>query len=106
MRPKRAADIEGRGSLYWVISGVIRARQKVLRLAEATDSVVDFGDSGAGYGYQWWRYDRGDVEVWAGNGFGGQFLVVLPAERMVGVINSWNVFGDRVGEARLVQERG
>ena len=49
-----------------------------------------------GYGYQWWRYDRGDTEVWAGNGFGGQFLVVLPAQRMVGVINAWNVFGDRV----------
>lgn len=38
MRPKRAAEIEGQGSLYWVISGVIRARQRVLRLAEATDS--------------------------------------------------------------------
>jgi CubicO group peptidase (beta-lactamase class C family) len=49
-----------------------------------------------GYGYQWWRYDRDGVEVWAGNGFGGQFLVVLPAERMVGVVNGWNVFGDRV----------
>jgi hypothetical protein len=38
MRPKRAGEIEGQGSLYWVISGVIRARQKILRLAEATDS--------------------------------------------------------------------
>jgi hypothetical protein len=37
MRPKQAALIEGQGSLYWVISGVIRARQKILRLAEATD---------------------------------------------------------------------
>ena len=25
--------------------------------------------------------------------FGGQFLVVIPAHRIVGVINSWNVFG-------------
>lgn len=38
MRPKRAAEMEGQGSLYWVISGVIRARQPILRLAEATDS--------------------------------------------------------------------
>jgi hypothetical protein len=38
MRPKRANEIEAQGSIYWVISGVIRARQKVLRLAEATDS--------------------------------------------------------------------
>ncbi|HEY0919983.1 DUF1489 family protein [Devosia sp.] len=37
MMPKRAAEIEGRGSIYWVISGVIRARQPILRLAAATD---------------------------------------------------------------------
>ena len=49
-----------------------------------------------GYGYQWWRYDREGVEVWAGNGFGGQLLVVLPRERMVSVVNAWNVFGERV----------
>jgi hypothetical protein len=35
--PKRRPEIEGQGSLYWVISGVIRCRQPILRLAEATD---------------------------------------------------------------------
>jgi hypothetical protein len=29
--------MEGRGSVYWVIAGVIRCRQPILRLAEATD---------------------------------------------------------------------
>ena len=38
MMPKRAGDIEGKGSIYWVISGVIRARQRILRLVAATDS--------------------------------------------------------------------
>jgi len=38
MMPKRAAEIEGQGSIYWVISGVIRARQPILRLAAATDA--------------------------------------------------------------------
>ena len=38
MMPKRAAEIEGQGSIYWVISGVIRARQPILQLAAATDS--------------------------------------------------------------------
>lgn len=33
--PKRRAEIEGVGSIYWVISGVVRARQPILRLAEA-----------------------------------------------------------------------
>jgi hypothetical protein len=35
--PKRRAEIEGQGSIYWVISGVIRARQPILRLVEAID---------------------------------------------------------------------
>lgn len=46
-----------------------------------------------GYGYQWWRPDPGGVEVWAGQGFGGQYLLVLPQYRIVAVINSWNLFG-------------
>ncbi len=37
-RPKRAAEMEGIGSIYWVISGVVRARQPILRLAEAVDA--------------------------------------------------------------------
>jgi hypothetical protein len=35
--PKRRAEMEGQGSIYWVISGVIRCRQPILRLAEAVD---------------------------------------------------------------------
>ena len=35
--PKRAAEMQGIGSIYWVISGVIRARQPILRLAAAVD---------------------------------------------------------------------
>ena len=49
--------------------------------------------AGWGYGYQWWRLDRGTVEVWAGLGFGGQFLLVIPEHDLIGVINSWNLFG-------------
>lgn len=37
-RPKRAAEMEGVSSIYWVIGGVIRCRQPILRLAEAADS--------------------------------------------------------------------
>ncbi|MGB5527533.1 MAG: serine hydrolase [Gemmatimonadota bacterium] len=46
-----------------------------------------------GYGYQWWRLDASGLDVWAGLGFGGQNLIVIPARGLVGVINSWNVFG-------------
>lgn len=38
-RPKRADEmVDGQGSIYWVISGVIRCRQPILRLAEAVDA--------------------------------------------------------------------
>ena len=63
---------------------------------EATSRIVDHisaNPASPGYGYQWWRYDRRGTDVWAGNGFGGQFLLVIPQHRIVGVVNSWNVFG-------------
>lgn len=50
--------------------------------------------AGWGYGYQWWRLDANGTDVWAGLGFGGQFLVVVPQHNVIGVINSWNVFGN------------
>ncbi len=53
-----------------------------------------------GYGYQWWRPDPGGEEVWAGQGFGGQYLLVLPARDIVAVVNSWNLFGGRVQNIR------
>jgi CubicO group peptidase (beta-lactamase class C family) len=65
--------------------------------ASVARQVNDVNPAGWGYGYQWWRLDRDDhVEVWAGLGYGGQFLVVLPQFNMIGVANSWNVFGQRV----------
>ena len=47
------------------------------------------------YGYQWWRSDYGGEVVWAGQGFGGQQLLVLPEHGIVAVINAWNLFGGR-----------
>ena len=49
------------------------------------------------YGYQWWITSRNGLDVWAGRGFGGQFLIVIPARDLVAVVNSWNVFGGRAG---------
>ena len=57
------------------------------------DHIAPTNANSPGYGYQWWRYDRRGTEVWAGNGFGGQFLIILPQHRIVAVANSWNVFG-------------
>jgi hypothetical protein len=59
-------------------------------------NIVPANTNSPGYGYQWWRYDRRGVDVWAGNGFGGQFIIVVPAHNVVAVVNSWNVFGAQV----------
>ena len=37
-KPRRASEIAGSGSLYWVIRGVIRVRQRILDFADATDA--------------------------------------------------------------------
>jgi hypothetical protein len=49
------------------------------------------------YGFQWWLTRRNGVDVWAGRGFGGQLLFVVPDRDLVGVVNAWNIFGDRTG---------
>jgi CubicO group peptidase (beta-lactamase class C family) len=59
----------------------------------ATARQAETGNAqGWGYGYQWWRVDSGGVEVWAGLGFGEQYLFVIPAQDLIGVVNSWNLF--------------
>lgn len=93
-----ALDLAKIGQLY-MDDGVWRgtrllpagwARQATTRHVE---HIVPNNPNSPGYGYQWWRYDRRNTEVWAGNGFGGQFLLVIPQHRIVAVANSWNVFG-------------
>jgi hypothetical protein len=94
------ADLARIGQLYlddgvWAGRRILPEGFAAAATARHVERVSDNANA-PGYGYQWWRYDRRGVDVWAGNGFGGQFLVVIPSLRVVGVVNSWNVFGDRV----------
>ena len=45
------------------------------------------------YGYQWWLTSRNGLDVWAGRGFGGQLLLIVPARETVAVVHAWNIFG-------------
>jgi hypothetical protein len=38
MWPKRVEEVTSGGSLYWVIKGVVLARQKITKIADVTDS--------------------------------------------------------------------
>ncbi|MHC4377631.1 MAG: serine hydrolase domain-containing protein [Planctomycetota bacterium] len=48
-----------------------------------------------GYGYQWWVPDHtdGDVSMYMGSGYGGQFPIVFPKLDLVIVFNAWNTRG-------------
>lgn len=66
--------------------------------ASTTPVVVDLapGQPGQqGYGYQWWVPDHtdGDVAMYMGNGYGGQFPMVFPKLDLVVVLNAWNTRG-------------
>ena len=60
---------------------------------ESTTRHVTGLPGGWDYGYQWWITTRAGTEIWAGRGFGGQLLLVIPSRDIVAVVNSWNVFG-------------
>ena len=54
--------------------------------AEAGDSLVDFGTSGFGYGYQWWTYPIG----YGAQGIFGQSITIVPqANMVVTVVGNW-----------------
>ncbi|MDX1547576.1 MAG: serine hydrolase [Rhodothermales bacterium] len=90
-----AAQLAKIGYLY--LRGGVWDGRRILDpgfVAAATARQVDRVNApGWGYGYQWWRLDRDGVAVWAGLGFGGQFLLVLPEHDLIGVVNGWNLFG-------------
>ena len=55
--------------------------------ARAGDSLVDFGDSGFGYGYQWWTYPGGN---YGAQGIFGQAITLLPEKQLVlAVVSNW-----------------
>jgi CubicO group peptidase (beta-lactamase class C family) len=64
-------------------------------VAKATTRHAKAVGPGWDYGYQWWIANRAGHDIWAGRGFGGQFLIVIPSRDIVAVTTAWNVFGQR-----------
>jgi CubicO group peptidase (beta-lactamase class C family) len=61
-------------------------------ISAATTRHVKQVAPGWDYGYQWWITSRNGHDVWAGRGFGGQLVIVIPARDVVAVTHAWNVF--------------
>ena len=62
-------------------------------IEETTKIHTNYG--GAGYGYQLWSYSSKDTkgrkfEFFSAQGYGGQFIFVLPAQNMVVVSTAFN----------------
>ncbi|MEM8486634.1 MAG: serine hydrolase [Bacteroidota bacterium] len=66
------------------------------------------GETDSGYGYQWWisGHEAGGTPVFAGNGYGGQFVIVSPEHDIVLVFNGWNIHNrPEMFTARAFDER-
>ncbi|MDQ3170363.1 MAG: beta-lactamase family protein [Acidobacteriota bacterium] len=91
-----APDLAKIGYLY--LRDGIWEKRRVLPegwVRDATSSHVKGVAGNWDYGLQWWVTSRDGVDIWAGRGFGGQLLLVIPSRDIVAVVNAWNVFGAR-----------
>lgn len=88
-----ATDLARFGELYRNL-GVWRG-QRLLSEEWVRDSVTPRSTPGEGmrYGYQWWlpAYDHGARRAWAGFGFGGQDVFVMPEDGLVAVTTAWSI---------------
>jgi CubicO group peptidase (beta-lactamase class C family) len=94
----KAEDLARFGYLY-LRNGEWNGRQVLSRewvrmsTARIVEDIAPATADDRGYGFQWWRLDRGDTAIWAALGYGGQYLLVIPRLDVVAVVNSWNIFG-------------
>ena len=61
-----------------------------------------------GYGYQWWipEYRSSELKIFAGNGYGGQFLMCVPEKDLIVLFNGWNTHTrSELSSWRAVPER-
>ena len=69
--------------------------------AQATDSQVDFGDSGFGYGYQWWTYPGAS---YGAQGIFGQGITLFPDKGVVlAYIGNWAQASDGKERAKYLE---
>jgi CubicO group peptidase (beta-lactamase class C family) len=74
--------------------------------AASTRPQSDPAGEGAGlkYGYQWWVLP-GTPSAFAGIGYGGQLLVVVPSLELIAVFTGWNIYDKPAPTARFARDR-
>ncbi len=61
-------------------------------------------DAGMKYGYQWWVLP-GSTTAFAGIGYGGQLLVVVPSLDLIAVLTGWNIYDKPALTAQFALDR-
>ncbi|HET9389352.1 MAG TPA: serine hydrolase [Steroidobacteraceae bacterium] len=91
------ADLAKIGYLH--LKGGIWDGQRLLSEAWMRQSLkpaIDTGWQGLQYGFKWWLQPRkGSKEyIWHGIGFGGQRVMVFPAQQMIATFTGWDILKD------------
>jgi len=70
---------------------------------QSLNAAVDTGWQGLKYGFQWWLQPRADGKayVWHAIGFGGQRLMVFPAQQMIATFTGWDILEDPAFDSEL-----
>jgi CubicO group peptidase (beta-lactamase class C family) len=64
-------------------------------VADSTAWRIDTPRAGRGYGYKWWILSRkgpGTYAAYCANGYGGQYLIVVPELDLIAVFTGWNIY--------------
>ncbi|MEP0131888.1 MAG: serine hydrolase [Eudoraea sp.] len=94
----KAEDLAKLGTLFlnkgkWQNQQIVSESWVTASISPIVNDVNPDNDSKVGYGYQWWipEHSNGKSNIFAGNGYGGQFLMVVPEYNLIVVFNGWNI---------------
>lgn len=108
-----AEDLAKLGTLFlnkgkWENQQIVSQDWVKASISPVVNDVNPDRNSKVGYGYQWWipKHSNGKADIFAGNGFGGQFLMVTPEYNLIVVFNGWNI-NDKTEKStwRVLQDR-
>jgi CubicO group peptidase (beta-lactamase class C family) len=100
------ADLAKIGYLY-LNDGVWDGRPLISAawIRQSLTPAIDTGWQGLKYGFKWWLQPRKDGKgyIWHGIGFGGQRLMVFPAEHLIATFTGWDILKDIPFDAELAE---
>lgn len=93
----KAEDLAKLGTLFlsggkWKSKQIVPENWVIASINPKANNLWPEENVDVGYGYQWWteEYDNG-LKLFSANGYGGQYLMVVPNEKLFVVFNGWNI---------------